>query len=135
MIGNRKGISASLWIAFIPAMLIFAIFKIKIGGHSIDSILSNISKIIANFIFVNGKYSHVPDFPEGIKANPSNKKYNPIPKNPKEIELLPLKNIRECFNRFELIFMIIKANIFYYIGFGIMTLVFASQVRKACPKK
>lgn len=135
MIGNRKGISGGLWLALIPAILLFALFKIKIGSFSIDSIISAISKVISNFIFTNGKYSHVPDYPNGIKSRPMNKNFNPIPKDNKEKELLPLKNIRECFDRFEFIFLIIKSYIFYFIAFGIMTFVFANQIRKACPKK
>jgi len=135
MISNRKGISSAMWLLLIPAIIVFGIFQFKFGSYSIDSILSNLSRIISNQIFVTNTYSKVPNYPNGIKSRPYNKNFNPIPNNENERNKLPLHNIRECFDRFEFFFFILKASIFSIIAFGFMSIIFASQVRTACPIK
>lgn len=147
---NKKGISPALWGMMIPMIIVFTLFHYKIPGadFSIDSLISQISTKISNMIVTTTEYNIVPENPNGIKVSPMNNKANPIPPDYSQNEIknkkipmketregLYLRNIRECFDRFELFFFIIKSILFTLIGASAMSFVFGSQLRTACKKK
>jgi len=131
MISNREGMTGLMWVILIPAIIVFTIFQYPIGGISIDGILSGLSTKISNLIIETTAYSTVPEYVNGIKYSPNR---NPIPNSNKNRQDLYKHNIRECFDRFEFIYFILKAGLLGLIGFGFMTIIFGSQISKTCKK-
>jgi len=132
---NNKGISGAFVGVLIPVIILFALFE-GIGGVSINRLLSGISRKISNAIIVTTIYNEVPLSNVGKKkASPFDPKYEPIPKSNENKKKLPFNNVAECFERFELIFGILKAAILAMIGYGFMGCVYPAQYKQACSRK
>jgi len=131
MIVNKKGISGNLLIVLLPAIILFALFQFPVGGFSIDKLFSNLSTKVSNFILETTRYNEVPDYPNGEKYS---KNKSPLPNSNNNRNKLPMHNIRECFERFEFIYFILKAGLMAFIGFGLITIIYGSQVTKICKK-
>ena len=111
---------------------LFTLFQIKIGDFSIDRFLSVISSNIMNILIETTKYNEIPIVkPDAKTYNVSNPLEKVIPNSDENINKLPLKNIKECYPRFEIFYLILKMILFGLIGFGFMSLTFPNQVKKA----
>lgn len=114
---NKKAISGIMWGMLPVALILFAIVKIL----PIEGILSKISVFISNKI-TNSE--PVPEEPGScnikLTGNPPTRPNGNQPQ------------AQECFIRYGFILDLLKSTLMTFLGFGLITGVYAAQVRKSC---
>lgn len=124
LILNRKGISGHTYFLILICLGIFALLNInfKVGNQMIGvkSFLADISYFISNFITNIGPVASPNYMPEPIKLS-KNLKVN-----------FNVNNVSECYERFNIIFDLLKAGIIFFITFGAYTTVYHNQITDPC---
>ena len=118
---NRATISPLMGCMIIISLILFGLFKYFTG---IDNAIGNISKVLGNF-FTNSQ----PEIPEYNYDQQDIKNLDNFKPDFKKARDYPS---RDCWMRYRFVFDFIWSAIMTLVGWGLMTGVYASQVRKHC---
>lgn len=141
---NKKGVSGIMWGILPIILLLFFVLKF----FKLEKLLDLMSKGLSNFITSQPEVpttgdnerkcdTKITDSFFSLNTNPATKKtilkFNKDKKLSYDNKKQDKYNSPDCWMRYTIIFDIVKIILFSMIGYGFFTMVYAAQVKKACP--